>query len=431
MDYRDESEAGEAFLPDEVVKIRHEAEESYRGPRWIRFAVLCTLLFSAGSIALGVVKPKPLVTDKPPEQHITSPSSPTIETGNLPITLSAHFGMTATDQLPTHLSVCNHALYLSTLNQPVNEWPTIAVSDIQYSDSGETLQKAIHAVGKVELVPPISSGSQGKTNSVTWTVRTWHAWAMGDWVIAAVDWMASEPNVTDQIQLYSLYIPTQKYGMFQSLSWNAKSNPYEITAGNGNVVIVSPRTTTTESGKSKGASVSGQSHSNTVSAKAPKSKRNSPRYRVSVEAIGGNDPLDPITKTTTLSPSGPIEHLIVHNQYLFYSTLSPTGSNESNQQWFLQTLQGRPTSIGVFRVDAGTKPVVGTSGKLYFVEAVPGSEPGAGQVVRMSSAASIIAQTNESIALPSLVKFWQVSDGTLIWTQQVNHQWTVVIGTVN
>lgn len=411
MDYRDESEAGEPFLPDEVVKIRHEAEISYHGPNWIRFAVGVTLLFAVSAITFGVVKPKVVSDGKPPVPRITPPTNPTIETGNLPLTLSAHFMLSKDGQMPSHVSVSNHALYVSELTQPVNEWPTIEVSETSFADSGEPFSKAEQSVGKIELVPPISSPSANQSAStVSWTVKDWHFWVMGSWVVSAVDWTVSDAKTTET-QLYALYAPTKKYGMFQTFTSNATKGRVQIGAGDGVVIVRSDPP-------------GGSQNSKTTKAK-PLQAGDTLR----VETLGGSNPLDPVESTHNVVLINGANLPVVHGQSLIYRA---TQSGTLNTVWFKQSFNGQPTPIGTYAPDtSGDMAVVGNDGAVYDVQAVPSTVQGSGLVVRMSPVNGLSSSVNQSMALPSLVRFWHVTHGTLVWTEQVNKQWMLVVGTVS
>lgn len=423
MDYQERQGTGDTFFPEDLERVRAEAEASYNGPAWVRLAVGTTVLFAAGAIVYGTVRPTRVAPENHPVTRVQT-SSPAIGTGTLPLTIDAHFLLSGSQAtLNPHMTVGPGELYQATLQQPVNAWPTIFLTETPFADSGLTLVQASHAAGSVELVPPIGAGSTAK--SVPWVVKQWQIWTTGPWFVAAVQWSRAN-DVHAQVQLYALYLPNRRYGMFRVLPVLNGKSTYHISAGAGRVVIATAGVlpSQTQSPAHGPTTSAGGGKPATATAKAKTT------YPLEVDTLGGGNPLEPVVHTQRLVSPVAVSELVVAAGFVVVQ--SDNGNRPSSPSWY--RLDG---SGGVLPMSGPTpdgrlhRVVVGSSGRTYAVELVPASVGGVSEAVAsMSPLTTKSSGANESMTLPAYVKSLSVNQGSLVWTQQVGGKWTLVVAQV-
>ena len=418
MEKSDGAPQGDPAVSYDAEKIQRTAQKSYQGPVWIRWATAATLLFSVGTVTFGIIRPKSVPKVKPSNPVVTAKKTPpqsAVSVSGLPLSIGAEFVLPATGGVDSHLAVANSDIYFGKLVQPVNQWPAIHLSKAPFSDSGKSLQESLVQGETIELIPPIPTGLQQSAKAPTYSVSHWNMFVMNDWVVASVQW-TSKQSPSTKYQLYGLYLPTSRSAMFRTLDAPNSSVSFQIAAGDGKVLIAKVATTPT---------------TNRTSAKGAKSQ--GPSYPVEIDSLGGNNPLQAVTKSQELTVGVPVLDPVVSNQLILFHTFPSTKFPKASLKWYalstsggVQPLQGLPPDV------TSTVSAVGKEGDAYVIStALWKSEPGQ-FTVRLNSLTQGSGRARLApLTLPGPASYVAVSDGSLVWIQDSNGARVMVVARVN
>lgn len=399
-------------------KIEKTAQKSYQGPVWIRWAIVSTLAFSLAAVTYGVIRPKSVSKGKPTGPVVTtkkSSSQSSISLTGLPLAIDAQFVLPASGGVSTHLAVAQNAIYFGTLDQSVNQWPTIHLSKALFSDSGKSLQDSLVQGETIELIPPIPTGLQQSAKAATYSVMQWHMSIMNDWVVATVLWTSKESTATEY-QLYGLYLPTGRSAMFRTLNAPNNTVSFQIAAGDGKVVIAKvttrPATNATKTGGTK---------------------KVKPSYPVEIDSIGGNNPLQAVTKSLETNVSIPVLDPVITNKLILFHTLPSTKYKITPLKWYTMNGEGKVQSFQpLANGQRSTAITVGKNGDAFVVSTVPMKSDPSQFTVRLTP---LIQGSNKgtaaSMALPEPASYVDASDGNLVWIQSSNGARVMVVARVN
>ncbi|MCL6453702.1 MAG: hypothetical protein K6T78_08800 [Alicyclobacillus sp.] len=458
-------------VPEELwVRIRKvvwatdrelEAGRRHRGPRWLVYAVVCTVLFGAVAVDIGA-RESPVAG----AQMAVNRNTPPVLAGglpdplqNLPVVTQAQFSLSQMppSDLLSHVAISDTAMYFPQLRQSVNTWPSIDVSSVQLGRTGQPFDAALATSGTIPLVPPIENGV---TSGDNWKIADWDFDVSGDWAYASVTWGDGNSN-RSVVQVYGLYLPTGKSGL--ALSVDVPQGGAAVAAMGRNRVVIqtgvrnstkavaAPSTSANAaaqgtSGGPSGAAGGGDIAANRASSNAvPGAPGGGATASVQAKLVGlpvnvyrvyGTQPLQSLVKSSQIgAPFGLMEDPTVFPDGVLFTGISGAASLplEPNTEWYLLNWNGDLSKF-TGPPDDGQQhwAVMGAANDLWWVETTP--SPSATRLqawqVLMAPLATQSGSTPAALSLDGSVAWFTAYQSHVAWIQSTGGRLELVVSAV-
>ncbi|QSO45953.1 RNA polymerase sigma factor [Alicyclobacillus mengziensis] len=445
-----------------VQEVR--AERRHRGPRWLKYATVVTGLFSIAAVDLGM--------HTATSGHAPAPTtavSSLLDTAGLPSALSglpvfidAQFKLSSLPDSTSlnHIVLTNTGVYLPTLDQSANSWPSIQVQYVPYADKGQDFKSAAQQLAAIDMVPPIDAQKQAQqAGSSDWKIDTWQFAVTGKWAVASVGWV-SGTSLSTVTQIYLLYLPSGESNLVQTIGNASGSGPEQmaaVTAGDNRVIIQGavqntalvtagkPGTGTNRPNntgtKNTGTQNTGTKNTTTSAAHATTGSKNTGTTSLvslplEVYHLTGTIPLKALTKPNQIpAPFGLMKNPAVFSEGIVFRGVvgQSLNTSDANEAWYLMSWNG-DLSIFVGPPADGQHhfAVIGNNSDLWWAETTPNpaKNTNARWQVLMSPLTGDSVGQPAALNLSGPVVWFGAYNNRVAWVQDTQGQLQLVVGAV-
>jgi hypothetical protein len=390
------------------------AKARQEGPRWVMFGLIAIAGLSVCAIGFGTSRP---AVHAAQAKSLSSKSAiglpPPLE--NLPGDVVAQFRLQGDiTRLPlSHLAVGADAVYLPTLKEASDTWPSIVVQKCAVSDAGTGLTDHLKDVGIIDMLPPDAAGGKGNgtVHSSNWSVATWQFNVSGSWASAVVEWVPSEKAQQKVTQLYVLYIPSGRSTLAKTWSSTNGGDTHVVAVGGGKVVVQSA----IHSGQAKGPGAQALS------------------MPIDVYTIQGVNPTKAISDPKHIpAPFGLMQNPSVTGGELVFQGITGQVHDQDAivSSWYALSWDGQLSRYAGPPIDGRPHwAVKGASGTLWWVETTPDAgSPQHVQVLMAPLLGDASADNSPAVNLSGSVSFFTASDHNVAWVQTTDNVEQLVIG---
>lgn len=440
------------------------AERRHRGPGWLKFATVAMGLISVVAVDVGFHAAK--ATQAPVSVSSTPPNAqsglPAALSG-LPVSTEFQYKLNTLPDVISldHMAMAGSGIYLPTLEEPANSWPSIKVSYLPYTAKGQDFTSSLQPLSSIDLVYPVNQKSTNGTTSSDWKVINWRFDVTGNWAVAAVNWASG--SATSMItQVYLLYLPSGQSTLALTLGSTGLSgnNPGAVVAaGDGRVVVQqvisggstsannktgnSPRGASNSTGGGSQTGAGSQTSAGPLTGNATLSNPSagntgSPAgLPVNMYQLTGTSPVQALRSKLNEVPAlfGLMQDPSVLSSGVLFQGFAgqPADATDTNTTWYLMSWNGDLTQYVGPPVDRQHHfAVIGSNEDLWWAETTPNSATGtnAHWQVLMAPLTGDTAAQPAALNLNGPVEWFGAYNSHIAWVQDTDGQMQLVVATI-